>query len=204
MYRLYWKSDTQEYIVREYIKKEGTLGLTLNPEADYFTDDLDDARMTLIAMSAGNNKKKTPLDNSVPFTEDALLIAAAPDLLKACRLILALDLNPGSNVPGYIVKLDPKAKEQIMKAIDKATRIDTTRPQMTNRERVVCLMIYDLGGARRSQIPFEYKMDLLQCVEKGFVEDKLLDFTFRESLKPGDDPKRFFIAEAYKNCTFMP
>jgi hypothetical protein len=53
----------------------------------------------------------------------ARLIAAAPELLRAVQLIMALDkAGPSGSI--YYVRLDPKAKEQLERAIAKATGHD--------------------------------------------------------------------------------
>lgn len=39
-------------------------------------------------------------------------------LERAVRLVLSLHDHPGSNVPGYLVKLDPKAYDQLSAALD--------------------------------------------------------------------------------------
>jgi hypothetical protein len=60
---------------------------------------------------------------------DARLIAAAPQLLAACELVLALNDHPDARVPGYWREqpaprgrplLDPKAAAQLRDAITKA------------------------------------------------------------------------------------
>lgn len=51
---------------------------------------------------------------------NARLIAAAPDLLRACQLVLAIHDNPQQQPPQYRISLDPKATEQIRAAIAKA------------------------------------------------------------------------------------
>lgn len=58
-----------------------------------------------------------------PASDDARLIAAAPELLAALELTLALHNmrnNVALQVPGYYVHLDPKAEAQIRAAIRKA------------------------------------------------------------------------------------
>jgi hypothetical protein len=51
---------------------------------------------------------------------DRRLIAASPDLLTACRLILSLHDKPSCQVPGHVVNLDPQAAAQLRAAIAKA------------------------------------------------------------------------------------
>ncbi len=50
---------------------------------------------------------------------NARLIAAAPDLLEACELIVAINDNPEQQ--SHPINLDPKAQEAIRAAIARAT-----------------------------------------------------------------------------------
>ena len=52
--------------------------------------------------------------------KDAHLIAAAPDLLRACWLVLAINDTPV--LQSHPIKLDPQAEKQIRAAIAKALR----------------------------------------------------------------------------------
>jgi hypothetical protein len=66
------------------------------------------------------------LDLETELRARARLMMAAPDLLDAVRLVLALhdardEVGPGGAVPGFRVHLDPKAEQQLRSAIVQAT-----------------------------------------------------------------------------------
>lgn len=48
----------------------------------------------------------------------ARFLAKAPAMYRAISLILALHDHPDAHVPGYQLKLDPKAEEQLRSAIE--------------------------------------------------------------------------------------